>query len=283
MAEAQGQHRFFNNAEFSDMADRFARESLQSLGDIAKFQELLKGALKEHDSDWATLFLDTLRQQIDRFYDQQLRMIEASPMPAEAFIGFAGQMLSMAPSGSWFAGMMPSSPLSDAMLPKLGLFQDHQAKLEKTAQALKELRDAQAAFSDRLRAVALDSLMEFERCLKQLPEDHEASIRELYQIWLEASERCYEQHMADETYAQALGRLTTAGMRAQQESQQIMDDMLEAFQLPSKREMVSTQKRMNDIRRRQHDLAEQLEDTDLGALRREIAELRSQLDALKTS
>ncbi|KAB7628304.1 poly(R)-hydroxyalkanoic acid synthase subunit PhaE [Alkalilimnicola sp. S0819] len=147
-------------------------------------------------------------------------------------------------------------------LPQLGLYQHYQRRLQEALDALQRYRQARGDFQRLLDEAVLAAAACCQARLEDLREQHgeTPSLRSLYQLWLETSEQAYEQLLERDAYAQALGRLNNSQTALTAHSQQLLDGVLEALDLPSRRALRDTQNQLHQLRR------------EMRALRREQTE-----------
>lgn len=161
-----------------------------------------------------------------------------------------------------------------AALPKLGPLQARQARLQALSAQLTELHEAQQALVSLARSAVDEGLIDFRSRLAKQPAA--LGLRELYEHWLGSGERAYENMLDSEEFSLALGRLANCSMGLERELQDALDGLLGYLRLPTRRELTSTQRRLQELRRRQRR-SEREVPAELASLRQELLELREAL------
>lgn len=223
-----------------------------------------EGASLAGDEDLETAVervLPRLREALDQLLDLHRNASEAALLPVEltsAALGHLSAMQSLYPPGS-----------QGGSGPRLGIFQDYQARLEAVAGAAQRYREATGRYAELLGEVAEKSLEEFQRRTRDRKHQPNPGLRELHGLWVAAGEAAYEEVLRSESYSEAFGELTNAAVELSQSLQELWDEFLEALSLPSRRELDATQQRLEEVRRRGEADSRQLR-RDMEALRREL-------------
>jgi len=211
--------------------------------------------------------LSRLRAEVDELLALNQSASDAALLPVE-LASTALRHLAALQAAQPLAGVAGTAPGST---PHLGVLQNHQALLENLGAAATRYREAAARYGQLLAQVGEDSLVEFEA--RTRPQGAPASLRELHQSWVSAGEAAYERVLRSTAYSEAFGDLTNASVELSGALQRLWDEVLESFNLPSRRELDATQTRIEQVRRRG-----ELESREL---RQQIDELRRDLRALR--
>lgn len=161
--------------------------------------------------------------------------------------------------------------------PALGLSSPDQADWEDARQAIPALRRASEQYSEQLLAMMSDAL---ERWKAQLLADDKPCIEpeQLRQRWLNALEDAWQAMLKDPEHTRRLRELTMAVDRLRASAVRLSDNMLRPLGLPSRTDLLGTQQRLLEVRRRMRAMPPpgELEALrrDMDALRQEVAELR---------
>ncbi|WP_258867945.1 poly(R)-hydroxyalkanoic acid synthase subunit PhaE [Alkalilimnicola ehrlichii] len=156
------------------------------------------------------------------------------------------------------------------------------AQSTKTADANKAAQEYLAAQQDYLallQQLGERVLAAGKTRLEQDPKP--AGIQEVYSAWLEATESVYEEYVFSEEYTRSLGRLSHATARLIRHTQDSLEGVLKLLGLPTRTDMLSTQRRLHEIRRQQHACAEHVAADEFLALKNEVQALRQELQNLK--
>jgi len=184
--------------------------------------------------------------------------------------------------GAWqipgmnMAGMMntPSFNLGEMIdplgtlleAPGVGYFREPQAKQQKGLQLALDYQQANQAFNQAFLRVATESIQGFQaRILKIDGDTVPKSLRELYDLWVEISEKHYAEFAMGEEYQELYGDMVNRLMIMKKHYSEIADDMLRAMNLPNTREVDTMQERLQQLRRENF------------VLKKEISEIKSML------
>ncbi len=85
------------------------------------------------------------------------------------------------------------------------------------------------------------------------------SLRQLYDLWVDACEEVYVEYVLSDEYAALYGRLVNALSAVKQQSSVLLDDMLEGMNLPTRREIDTMHRRIHETRRENRTLRADLE------------------------
>ena len=153
--------------------------------------------------------------------------------------------------------------------PGIGYFREPQEKQQQGAQLALDYHQANFAFNQAFLQIALESIQGFQtRLLKLDTETAPKSLRELYDMWVEVSEEHYAEFAMSEQYQALYGDMVNRLMIMKKHYSEITDDYLRAMNLPNTREVDTMQQRLQQIRR------ENIE------LRNEIKGIKSMLQAM---
>jgi len=153
--------------------------------------------------------------------------------------------------------------------PGIGYFREPQEKQQKGAQLALDYNQANLAFNQAFLQIALESIQGFQtRLLKLDTESAPKSLRELYDMWVEVSEEHYAEFAMSEEYQSLYGDMVNRLMIMKKHYSEITDDFLRAMNLPNTREVDTMQQRLQQVRR------ENIE------LRNEIKEIKSTLQSM---
>ena len=153
--------------------------------------------------------------------------------------------------------------------PGIGYFREPQEKQQKGVQLALEYHQANQAFNQAFSRIALESIQGFQaRLLSFDTATSPKSLRELYDSWVEISEEHYAEFAMSEEYQSLYGDMVNRLMIMKKHYSEITDDFLRAMNLPNTREVDTMQQRLQQVRR------ENIE------LRNEIKGIKSMLQAM---
>ncbi len=233
---------------------------------------------------------------IQKWIESVISMLQNNPMNAaamnpEAFGGLLNHW--MAPAGLWqqMADNMTSAaspwqmpamsgvafnmgeaidPLGKALqTPGIGFFREPQEKQQLGIQLTMEYHKSNLAFNQAFITVAIESLNDLKNQLTTLkPEEFPASLRALYDMWVEISEKHYAEFAMSEKYPVLYGDMVNKLMAVKKHYQELVNDLFEAMNLPTHSEVDTMQRRLQEARR------------ENGRLRHDLNELKKTVDAL---
>jgi class III poly(R)-hydroxyalkanoic acid synthase PhaE subunit len=136
-------------------------------------------------------------------------------------------------------------------VPSVGYTREWQ---EQNQRGAKLLLDYQRASQEYYRAHARLGVDTIERFSKKVTERAEAgqeiaSLREVYDLWVDAGEATYAEFVLTEDYAAIYGRLVNALMALKHHSQNLVDEVVGAANLPTRRGLTTLQCRQQEARR----------------------------------
>ncbi|MCB1922687.1 MAG: class III poly(R)-hydroxyalkanoic acid synthase subunit PhaE [Gammaproteobacteria bacterium] len=153
-------------------------------------------------------------------------------------------------------------------VPGLGYTREQQERVQELARHLLGYHDALRAYKLAFAKTAMASLDAVQKRLKALHEKGEKiqSLRALYDMWVDASEDAYAKFAMSDEYQVVYGDLVNALMQVRRDMNELAEQQYRLFNIPTRSEIDTMQHRQQESRR------------ETRMLRREIAELRAQLD-----
>lgn len=221
---------------------------------------------------------EKLVEQLRAAFDEALERAREQPTPLTSLLELltaAAKQLQIL-QASMTDGTLSPLPFS---LPPLGPAQAQQQRLQAAAAALQEFSLAQQEHIALLTRLAEQTLAAVGERMQGLPAG--TGWRAMHMAALEAAEEAHERFLASDDYARSLGRVTNAGGAVMRACQTVIEDILKHFNLPTREDIESTQRRLHDIRRRQFALAEEFDPDEIRQLKDEVRALRRELDELR--
>ncbi len=166
-------------------------------------------------------------------------------------------------------------------LPGLGYTRQWQEQWQKLGRLTLDYHQAWEAYAAAFRPLAADALERLQRRLADRAGRGEpvSTLRELYDLWVDASEEAYLELVSTDAYARVHGRITNALMALKSHARTMMDDAAGAAGLPTRAGFDTLQQRHQELRREVASLRAGA--ADVAALREELAELRGEVQALR--
>lgn len=95
------------------------------------------------------------------------------------------------------------------------------------------------------------------------------SLREIYDLWIDCNENAYADYVFSDEFSDIYGRLTNALMAVKHHGRNYVDELLSAFNMPTRHGINTMQKRQQEMRREQKDTMKMMME-----LQQEITALR---------
>ena len=163
--------------------------------------------------------------------------------------------------------------------PGLGYAREYQAEYQKLSRLLLDYQKAYQKYSTffiEINKQSLDCMR--DRLLARAEGDEEpiTSVRELYDLWVDCSERVYAQNVLTDSYAKMHGEMINALMALKQQGAKMMDDLAGTLNIPTRREMDTMHQRFQSSRRSQKSIQQ-----EVTALKLREEKLTNELSALR--
>ncbi len=210
------------------------------------------------------------------------------PAPALELVAALAGLLSGAgrtaqASQTWVDPLLGFWSQAMEQTPRLGMLQHHQAQFQTVSKSLIRYQRASRAYAGLVADMAEQALAELGPALERRLSDEDSpqpSLQELYEIWLTVNDGAYERMLSTDRYAELSAELNNSYNNLQRDAQVLMDEVLKRFNLPTRNELASTQKRLQQIRRHtRHTVSEELAGLrgEMDALREEVERLRKEV------
>jgi class III poly(R)-hydroxyalkanoic acid synthase PhaE subunit len=173
------------------------------------------------------------------------------------------------------------APLAHEWLstPTLGYTRESQEEGQRLAQLWLQYGQAVKTYGDLLLRVITRSgelLKEKMTGLMTKGETPE-SLRACYDLWVDCGEEAHAEISTSEPFIKAQARMTNAMMAVKRQEQKIVDEMLGALNMPTRRELDTSHRRLHQLHRQVWQLQKTLEDAGTMELREEVAALQRQV------
>lgn len=188
-------------------------------------------------------------------------------------------------------------------VPGVGYTRESQEQVQQFAKLTLDYQKAMQEYLNAHAKLGADALDRLYRKIIAVTEKGEqiTSLRQLYDLWVDASEEVYGSFAMSPAFQEVYAKMVNALMRVKMHARSMVDEVLGAFNMPTRREMNTILKRQQELRRELRALHKSLgdgtppprgrrdrSDTDTDAeevniLRGELAALREQVGALQTA
>ena len=194
--------------------------------------------------------------------DMEKALRAEGPAGPDAFRGAMGRLLSVPPLGYTREWQEELQEWGELWLKHGQAFHDYQTELGQVASR------------------AIDKLG--TRLLKRSQDGKPVeSLREAYDLWVDCGEDAYAEVATSATFIAAQARLTNTLMAVKRHEQQLMAELQSGLNMPTRRELDTSHRRVQELRRALRGVENDLEDLDLPSLRKDLDALRAQVRALE--
>lgn len=205
--------------------------------------------------------------------------------PFDAYEGQKAFMDTLTRSGQMWSSMIQSNgagkdPFSAcdplgffASMPGIGYSREKQEQLSQLYMQWGEYQRKARAYDAGMSRIGMEAVQNFQDFLVSPLEGQEPlkSIKDIYVKWTDISEDIYAKYSMSEEYVARYGEVVNALMAFKKKQNELADDMMEQFNLPTRKEMDSLHERFHAQRR------------DNLQLKKDVAELKTLLGVKKTS
>jgi polyhydroxyalkanoate synthase subunit PhaE len=273
-----------------EMIERFIEQGKQYFSFNEQFAKAFKNMsqAKAGPEEWRAFWdqaLGNMRDNMAKLAGGKLPAFSgfdplAQWQKAAAAMGVSGQWLEGLPlmqgGGDWQAQMQKILGM-----PGVGYTREWQEDIQKMTSLWLEHQKAHQEYVEIFTHVGLNTITRLQNKLTNLSgsENPVSTLREVYDLWVDAAEDAYAEMANTEEYALANARLVNSLMAYKQKARAILDEMMAMMNMPTRRELNSVHKRLHDMKkenRRNNSNSD-------AALREEVAALRRELNALKNS
>ncbi|WP_158543232.1 poly(R)-hydroxyalkanoic acid synthase subunit PhaE [Dyella psychrodurans] len=186
-------------------------------------------------------------------------------------------------SGSGMGGMsMPSA------MAAFGITREVQLDQQAMAAAMNEYAQINARYQTLLQQVNAQGIERMQELLKEHSEPGKQieSLKGLYDMWVDAMEDAYSKMALSGEYREVFGALVNAQMQVRKLQQQQTEQMCRELGIPTRSELDSLGKRVQQLRRDmqvRHQESPRADASEVDVLRAEIATLKRELAASKST
>jgi class III poly(R)-hydroxyalkanoic acid synthase PhaE subunit len=158
-------------------------------------------------------------------------------------------------------------------VPAVGYSREAQEQYQILAQRQMDYMAATQAYQMAFGKLGMESTKGFQAALQTRMKDGKpiSSLRELYDQWVEMSEAAYAEFVMTEEYQTLYGRLVNTLLALKQQMARMVDQNLEAMNMPTRTEISTLQCRQQELRR------------DNLKLHKDMKAMQAQLEAMRQS
>ncbi|MFO8153156.1 class III poly(R)-hydroxyalkanoic acid synthase subunit PhaE [Thioalkalivibrio sp.] len=176
--------------------------------------------------------------------------------------------------------------------PAIGYGRESQEQYQQFARLMLDYEKAMNEYQAGFANLGTRSVDAFQKRIQAAADEGKTinSVREVFNIWVDACEEAYAEYAMSDDYARRYGRMVNSLMAVKKQGVRLVDEWLEAMNIPTASEISTLQRRLHDTRSDYHAVRSQMErmqgelDEHKGAngevqrLREEVAELRAALE-----
>jgi polyhydroxyalkanoate synthase subunit PhaE len=190
---------------------------------------------------------------------------------------------------SWLQAMQRAGMTGmPSQMATFGITREMQLDQQALLAAMNEYAQINARYQALLQKVNGDGIARLQDMLATHAEPGQQiqSLKALYDLWVDAMEEAYSQMALSDEYRDVFGALVNAQMRVRQMQQQQTEQMCRELGIPTRSEVDSLGKRVQQLRREMRERqqhAAQSNDSLVDVLKAEIADLKRELVQTKAS
>ncbi|WP_133716059.1 class III poly(R)-hydroxyalkanoic acid synthase subunit PhaE [Methylocaldum gracile] len=256
------------------------------------------GAAQGAESQW-----DALSRGIRQMHEQFGEQLRAAKDPWSGFATFWGMPLdnwrrvcsafSILPGDMEKAVRGFGSPYGPETLhqgmvgllsmPTIGYTREWQEELQRWGLLWLDYYQALQAYALSLSGITAKAIDLFANELYEKAQKRESfdSLRALYNLWIDCSEQAYTDISTSDEFTQAQTLLTNAVFAVKRQEQKMVEETLSAFNMPTRRELDTSHRRVHQLQRRVWQLEQTLEESGVLELRAEVSALQRELENLR--
>lgn len=181
--------------------------------------------------------------------------------------------------------------------PAIGYARESQEQHQQLGRLLLEYEKAMGEYQAGFANLGTRSLDAFRTRMQEATQDGKTinSVREVFNLWVDACEDAYAEYAMSDDYAKRYGRMVNTLMAVKRQAALLVDEWLEAMNIPTASEIATLQRRLHDTRADYQRLRCQVEwmqgeldeskaaNGEVESLRAAVAELRAALEGMRSS
>ncbi|MCG5516347.1 MULTISPECIES: class III poly(R)-hydroxyalkanoic acid synthase subunit PhaE [unclassified Ectothiorhodospira] len=141
-------------------------------------------------------------------------------------------------------------------VPGVGYTRESQEQYQNLAKLMMEYQQAMQQYQQAFAKVGLDSVDRFRARLDDAGRQDTpiTSMRGLYDEWVDVSEEVYGEFVMSEEYAKVYGDMVNSLMAVKRQGTRLMDEVTESLNMPTRREVNTLHRRLQESRREMHQI-----------------------------
>lgn len=236
---------------------------------FAMAENFYKGANGQADASQAvTKWLDQMTDAFKGMGFGQMPGKDLSPfwqMPLDTWSRAGSSFMPM--PGDFMQALRPAArpPYGDAMqeqldrflsVPGVGYTRESQEQYQNLAKLMMEYQQAMQHYQQAFAKVGMDSVDRFRARLEDAGRQDTpiTSMRGIYDEWVDVCEEVYGEFVMSEEYAKAYGDMVNSLMAVKRQGTRLMDEVTESLNMPTRREVNTLHRRLQESRREMHQI-----------------------------
>jgi hypothetical protein len=170
-------------------------------------------------------------------------------------------------------------------MPTVGYTREWQEELQRWSLLWLDHFEALREHGTALIEITLRAFELFGRALSEKAAGNEApgSLRTFYDLWIDCCEEAYGEISISPGFVETQARLTNSLFAIKRQEQKMVEEIQSAFNMPTRRELDTSHRRVHQLQRRLWQMEQALEESGGPELREEMSALRREVEALRTS
>jgi class III poly(R)-hydroxyalkanoic acid synthase PhaE subunit len=170
-------------------------------------------------------------------------------------------------------------------MPTVGYTREWQAEVQRWQQLWLDHNEAVRDYGRVLAGIASAAAERLRKKLHDLASENKTpdTLRAFYDLWVDAGEEAYADAAMKPEFTGAQARLVNTLMAVKRQEQKMVDEVLGSLNMPTRRELDTSHRRVHQLQRQIWRLEEALDESGIAALREELAALRGEVARLRGS
>ncbi|MGH8501103.1 MAG: class III poly(R)-hydroxyalkanoic acid synthase subunit PhaE [Gammaproteobacteria bacterium] len=145
--------------------------------------------------------------------------------------------------------------------PAIGQMREQQEQAQTLAKLTLDYQQALHDYTATYGEIGVKSVEALQRLLEQRQADNEpvASLREMYDLWVDSCEEAYAEYVSTDKYSAVYGHLVNSLMALKRHGTMMVDESLGAMNMPTRSEIDTLQQRLQEVRREGKALRAEIE------------------------
>ena len=143
-------------------------------------------------------------------------------------------------------------------VPAVGYSREAQDQHQRLLRLILDYFETLEEYSVGFARVGIRSIEHFRKKIDDVAAPVDA-LRTLYDLWVEAFEEVYSEYVMSPEYSALYGRMVNALVAVKHQGSQLVDEVLESMNMPTRREVNTLHQRLHELRRQNNFLRAEME------------------------